>query len=84
MGSEIKHVRRDISDIKEVIDELKAGQARLERLMEEMKWLALGTGKGSKATGLETENARNRLRRSAVAVIASERIFSLTNGSPAE
>ena len=45
MGDEIKHMRRDISNIRrkvEVIDELKAGQARLEGLMEEMKWLARG------------------------------------------
>lgn len=40
VGDEIKHVRLDISDIRckvEVIDELKTGQVRLERLMEEMK-----------------------------------------------
>ena len=58
VGSEIKHIRRDISDIKEVIDELKAGQVRLERLMEEMKGLARGAGKGLKVTGRKTENAR--------------------------
>ena len=53
-----KHIRRDISNIKEVIDELKAGQARLEGLMEEMKELARGAGEGSRATGWKTENAQ--------------------------
>ena len=54
MGDEIKHVRRDISDIRrkvEVIDELKTGQIRLERLMEEMKGLAGARAKARRRQG---------------------------------
>lgn len=58
VGDETKHIRRDISDIKEVIDELKAGQARLEGLMEEMKELVRGAGEGLRATGRKTKNAQ--------------------------
>lgn len=80
MNSEIEFLKRDISDIKskvEGIDELKAGQARLEGHMEGMKELVKGMSERVKAADWKAEKTESRLWYIVIAVIIAGGIPSL-------
>ena len=80
MDNEIKYLKRDISDIKskvEGIDELKAGQARLEGHMEGMKELVKGMSERVKAADRKAEKTESRLWYIVIAVIIAGGIPSL-------
>ena len=80
MNGEIEYLKRDISDIKnkvEGIDELKAGQARLEGHIEGMRELVKGMSERVKTAEQKAEKTENRLWYIVIAVIIAGGIPSL-------
>lgn len=84
MNGEIEYLKRDISDIKkkvEGIDELKAGQARLEARLEGhiegMRELVKSMSERVKTAEQKAEKTENRLWYVVIAVIIAGGIPSL-------
>lgn len=80
MNGEIEYLKRDISDIKnkvEGIDELKAGQARLESRMKGMRELVESMSERVKTAEQKAEKTENRLWYIVIAVIIAGGIPSL-------